>query len=134
MAPTAAASAAADPEMPAKNMAETMVTAAMPPGSQPTRALAKSMIATADPPGFHDRAGEHEQRHGHEVKGIGAAEHPLHHHHQAKIPLNENSSTEATPMAMAMGVVMANSTRREISRISAVMAIPLNSSIKNEMP
>ena len=50
MAPTAAASAAADPDIPAKNMAETMVTAAIPPGSQPTRALARSMILRLIPP------------------------------------------------------------------------------------
>ena len=50
MAPTAAASAAADPEIPAKNIADTMVTAAKPPGSQPTSELAKSMIRRLIPP------------------------------------------------------------------------------------
>ena len=49
-APTAAVSAAAEPEMPAKNMAETTVTAASPPGSQPTKALARSIRRLLMPP------------------------------------------------------------------------------------
>ncbi len=49
-APTAAVSAAADPEIPAKNMADTMDTAARPPGSHPVRALAKSMSRWEMPP------------------------------------------------------------------------------------
>ena len=50
IAPTAAASAAAEPEIPAKNMADTIVTAANPPGSQPTREFAKSMMLSLMPP------------------------------------------------------------------------------------
>ena len=91
IAPTAAASAAADPDMPAKNMAETMVTAARPPGSHPTRGIGKIDNPAADAPGFHDGAGEHEKGDGHEVKGVRTPEHPLNHHHQGKVPLNENA-------------------------------------------
>ena len=50
MAPTAAVSAAAEPDMPAKNIAETTVTAANPPGSHPTKEFAKSMIRRLIPP------------------------------------------------------------------------------------
>ena len=34
---------------------------------------------------------KHEQGDGHEVKGVRTPEHPLNHHHQGKVPLNENA-------------------------------------------
>ena len=70
-----------------RNMADTTVTAASPPGSQPTRASARGDNPLADAAAFHDDAGIHEQRYGHEVKRIGPAHHPLNHHHQGEIPL-----------------------------------------------
>src|SRR5512136_1266456 len=48
--PTAAESAAAEPEMPAKNMLATTDTMARPPVTHPTRALAKLMSRREMPP------------------------------------------------------------------------------------
>ena len=91
MAPTAAASAAADPDMPAKNMADTMVTAASPPGSQPTRALAKSMIRRLMPPVSMMMPANMKSGTAMRWKESTPPEHPLHHHHQGKGPLDQNA-------------------------------------------
>ena len=50
MAPSAAVSAAAEPEMPAKNMEATITAQASPPGTQPTRLSEKSMSWREIPP------------------------------------------------------------------------------------
>ena len=50
IAPTAAVSAAADPDIPAKNILATMDTAARPPDIHPTRASAKFTILLEIPP------------------------------------------------------------------------------------
>ena len=49
-APMAAVSAAAEPEIPAKNIEATTTAQANPPGSQPTRLSEKSIILREIPP------------------------------------------------------------------------------------
>jgi hypothetical protein len=49
-APMAAVSAAAEPEIPEKNIEATILAQARPPGSQPTRLSEKSMIRREMPP------------------------------------------------------------------------------------
>ena len=90
MEPTAAASAAADPEMPAKNMAETMATTAMPPGSQPTRELAKSIMRRLMPPASMITPVNMNKGTASKKKGIAAGVHPLHHHHQREVALRQD--------------------------------------------
>ena len=87
MAPTAAASAAAEPDIPAKNIAETMVTAASPPGKPTHQSVCKIDDSATDAARFHDDPREHEQRDRHQVEGIHATEHFLYYHHQwGKVP------------------------------------------------
>jgi hypothetical protein len=50
IAPRAAVSAAAEPEIPAKNMEATMTAQARPPGTQPTRLSEKSISWREIPP------------------------------------------------------------------------------------
>ncbi len=50
IAPRAAVSAAADPEMPAKNIEATITAQASPPGTQPTRLSEKSISWREIPP------------------------------------------------------------------------------------
>ena len=59
------------------------------PRQPPHQGIGKINNPAADAPGFHDGAGEHEKGDGHEVKGVCAPEHPLDHHHQGKVPLDQ---------------------------------------------
>ena len=124
MEPTAAASAAAEPEIPAKNMALTTVTAARPPGSQPTRALARSMMRWLMPPAsmstpvYMNRGTARRWKESHPAYILCTTI------IREKSPWTRMAVTAEMPMARAMGVLTANRNKRVSKRTSAVTRIP----------
>ncbi len=75
--PTAAESAAAEPEMPAKNMLATTDTMASPPVTHPTRTLAKLISRREMPPLSIKAPAKQEERHRLENRGVRPPEHLL---------------------------------------------------------
>lgn len=89
MEPTAAVSAAADPDTPAKNMDDTTETTARPPGRCPTSVSASRTMRCEMPPRAHKLPGCHEERYGQQGKAVGPGVQPLNRHHGVHASLDE---------------------------------------------
>ena len=70
-------SALAEPQMPEKNMVETIATIPIAPRICPTRSMARLTMRRAIPAPPHDRPGENEERDRQQGKGIEARQDPL---------------------------------------------------------
>ena len=119
--PTAAASAAAEPETPPKIMDATTLIRASPPGTQPTRAKANWVIRFPMPPSAHDLPGQDEEGQGEEREGLVDRDDGLEDDRGANFPLIEAEKQRREPDAKARGMAVTESPRKSPQMMTKFM-------------